>query len=297
MQREVLNLPEPAKTLLDATFHELDRTLADVVPDGERWRLGGGTLLAARWRHRKSTDVDIFLPENSGLGALDPRWNPAFAKAMSELGAERFDVQDRSFKLSFPSGRIEITQLDPRPDIAPALATVDGRDLAVYGNHHVLTGKLFGRGKRLPVRDVFDIAVARHEDLAALRVAVNYLDTNLRAEVVQSIRANAAVYAEEALDAIIDPAPQWHYLIHECAERAVDSIESATYERVEVRFRSGVAHLALATADGAETQLAYRSAADLALGMKSMGLERLMLRTHRSQADYVADTQQKLDRS
>ena len=42
MQREVLNLPEPAKTLLDATFHELDRTLADVVPDGERWRLGGG---------------------------------------------------------------------------------------------------------------------------------------------------------------------------------------------------------------------------------------------------------------
>ena len=95
----------------------------------------------------------------------------------------------------------------------------------------------------------------------------------------------------------IDPAPQWHDLLDECAERAVEAIGSATYQRVEVRFSNGVARLAAATADGAETEVAYRSAADLALGMKSMGLERLMLRAHRSQADYIADAQQKLDSS
>ena len=34
--------------------------LRDVVPDAmETMRMGGGTVLAARWNHRRSTDVDL----------------------------------------------------------------------------------------------------------------------------------------------------------------------------------------------------------------------------------------------
>lgn len=72
MSREVLHLPEPAGTLLHSAFETLDGALTGIVPRGQRWRLGGGTVLAARWGHRKSTDIDIFLPGNSGITALEP---------------------------------------------------------------------------------------------------------------------------------------------------------------------------------------------------------------------------------
>ena len=41
MIREVLHLPEPARTLLRATFETIDGALGEVVPEGRRWRLGG----------------------------------------------------------------------------------------------------------------------------------------------------------------------------------------------------------------------------------------------------------------
>ena len=65
-----------------------------------------------------------------------------------------------------------IIQLDPSPSLAPAIALVDGREIAMYGNDQNLTGKLHGRGARLPARDVFDVAVARREDPGVLRTAV-----------------------------------------------------------------------------------------------------------------------------
>ena len=113
---------------------------------------------------------------------------------MSALGASRIEVQDRSLKFSFPMGRIEITQLDPTPNLPPELAVVEGREIAAYSNGQILTGKLYGRGKRLPPRDLFDIAGARHEDPSALRTAVNFLDANLYAEIIHSIRMDAETY-------------------------------------------------------------------------------------------------------
>ena len=123
-----------------------------------------------------------------------PRWNPRFTNGMSALGASRIEVQDRSLKFSFPMGRIEITQLDPTPNLPPELAVVEGREIAAYSNGQILTGKLYGRGKRLPPRDLFDIAGARHEDPSALRTAVNFLDANLYTEIIHSIRMDAETY-------------------------------------------------------------------------------------------------------
>ncbi len=250
MTREVLRLPESARTLLHTTFETLDGALGEIVPEGRRWCLGGGTVLAARWTHRKSTDVDIFLPANSRIAALDPRWNPRFTNAMNALGASRGEVQDRSLKFSFPEGRIEITQLDPIPNMPLEPAVVDGQDMTVYGSNQILTGKLYGRGKRLPPRDIFDIAVARHEDPSALRAAVNYLDSNLHAEILHTIRMDAKVYAEDAAEAIIEPAERWTHLLHEGADRAMEALELARYRRIDIRYAANRASVGLATRHG-----------------------------------------------
>ena len=287
MTREVLRLPEPAGTLLHTTFEALDEALAEIVPEGLSWRLGGGTLLAARWGHRKSTDLDIFLPANSGITALDPRWNPRFTNAMHAIGASRVEVQDQSLKFSFPTGRIEITQLDPTPSQPPEPAVVDGRDMTVYANSHILTGKLYGRGKRLPPRDIFDIAVARHEDPGALRTAVNFLDGNLHAEVLHTIRMEAEVYAEDAPNVIIEPAQRWTHLLHEGAERAIEAVELATYRRVDIRYAGNVAGVELASRDGWEAKEVFASGRELAAGLIRLGLERVMLRAHRSVEEFI----------
>ena len=96
-----LTLPEPARGL----FRSVRATLAELLPtviDGDRgWWLGGGTVLAAQWQHRLSTDLDIFLPADSSLAPFDPRWTiggtivartyrsgEALAEGMRRMGLE-----------------------------------------------------------------------------------------------------------------------------------------------------------------------------------------------------------------
>jgi len=37
------------------------------------WTLGGGTVLMFRYRHRRSKDIDIFVPDPQYLGHVTPR--------------------------------------------------------------------------------------------------------------------------------------------------------------------------------------------------------------------------------
>ena len=59
---ENLTLPEPAASLWAAK-----RSIVHAIPPEMFGRtipphLGGGTILAARWKHRISTDIDVLLP-------------------------------------------------------------------------------------------------------------------------------------------------------------------------------------------------------------------------------------------
>ena len=287
MTREVLALPEPARTLLRTAFETVDNALLAIVPQGHRWRLGGGTLLAARWAHRRSTDIDIFLPGNSGITTLDPRWNPQFAHAMSAVGANRIEVQTNSLKFSFPTGRIEITQLDPTPNLPPEIAVVDGREIAVTGNGQILTGKLPGRGARLPARDVFDVAVARHEDPSALRTAVNFLDPALRTEIIHVIRIGSNLYVDAAPHAIIEPAQRWAHLIRQGPDEAIEAIERSTYRTIDIRYAGNTACIALTAEDGWYAEETFATGSELSEGLTRLGVERIMRRDHLSVDDFI----------
>ena len=67
---EVLTLAEPAGTLWKETETAVRRALDD-LPDGpHEWRIGGGTILAARWGHRKSFDIDLTIGPRANLRHL-----------------------------------------------------------------------------------------------------------------------------------------------------------------------------------------------------------------------------------
>ena len=56
--QEELTLAGAAETLWDASHARLQAALNE-APDGpHEWRVGGGTLLAARWGHRTSVDIE-----------------------------------------------------------------------------------------------------------------------------------------------------------------------------------------------------------------------------------------------
>lgn len=65
-----LDLPEPAAALLLKTHAILDEHVTPHTPGGEGWKLGGGTVLAARWKHRDSFDLDIQIHPETERGRV-----------------------------------------------------------------------------------------------------------------------------------------------------------------------------------------------------------------------------------
>ena len=80
-----LVLPEPARTLWIASRETIRRAL-DAI-GAEQYRLGGGTVLAARWQHRISFDVDINVDPAVDLRRLDGPEHAWFRREMGRLGA------------------------------------------------------------------------------------------------------------------------------------------------------------------------------------------------------------------
>lgn len=73
MLKTPLHFPDGAwRNLLQKAFRLLDAVAADgfTLP---RWSLGGGTVLMFYYAHRKSKDIDIFIPDLQFLGCVNPR--------------------------------------------------------------------------------------------------------------------------------------------------------------------------------------------------------------------------------
>ena len=70
--REELILPEPARTLWLATHAIIERTFAQTGG----CRLGGGTLLSARWKHRVSLDIDVTIEPKGRQPQRIEHWPP-----------------------------------------------------------------------------------------------------------------------------------------------------------------------------------------------------------------------------
>ena len=74
--------------------------------------------------------------------------------------------------MTFPSGQIDLLQVDPVPPGAEHIAVVDGTPTLVLDTAQILHGKL-KRADKVVVRDVFDLMVAAELDPHALATAVN----------------------------------------------------------------------------------------------------------------------------
>ena len=171
-----LNLPRGPAELLEA----VRRPLADYLGGEDHIRLGGGTALAARWAHRHSTDIDLFVgPEayanlyrNSDRFAADVAWHTG---AVEQLGvAHRYTV------IALRDGEITVLATGSLTDQPASGDIVRGTRVPLESNAEILAKKLTHRLAEYHIfvpRDLYDIAVAQRLDPEALDTALTTIPT------------------------------------------------------------------------------------------------------------------------
>ena len=235
-----LRLPDPAGRLWTYMRDELRREIARRIPDFGGWTLTGGTILAAQWRHRRSTDIDLKVPPRTGLRLLDPRYDPTFDEAMKRLGTGAPIHTDRQIVIPVFDGKIDILEGPSTPETGHEPVEIDNGTETVLSNAQILTGKLAGRGLESPTRDLFDVAVAADLDREALEVAVNCIPEDTWRETVARWRETAPYHADQADLALKDVSERWNRIAADPAAAAAARGTDARYERVIIQWRDDV---------------------------------------------------------
>ena len=202
--------------------------------------IGGGTILAARWTHRKSTDLDFKLSRDAAIQehATGTTKGRKLDQAMAARGYRR--KRERKSQIVFEHEangmRIDLFEQDPTPRTgrtrieAPGWGTIE-----VLDNEEILVGKVRGRLHRAPIRDLLDFAVAAREQPEVWELAVN---------TAQAQAANAAVkewskardkHRRRAKEELIGVTPRYRILAHECWAHATAAIGRATWDGIHVR--------------------------------------------------------------
>ena len=268
MSAERLRLPEPAGALWTIIREPLKRALGSRGAPTEL-KLGGGTVLAARWKHRRSHDIDIVVPERTNLWT----YGAALDDAMTALGADKYGYspKHKQYRAAFTEGSarqtLEIWPNDPEPRGAERTAALDGSNEIVLATAQILKGKL-ERGEDALARDVIDVITAERLDPAGLEVAVNAITPPYarlvgavwdRAQTIIARRAEA-----EFGNSIADPAT--------LGPRAGEAILSRMYARIAVIVEDGRI-VATTTTAGGTTRRREWTAGETVEGFRTSGLD------------------------
>ena len=168
---KALALPEPARGLWLRTRDAIRESLAEV--GGAEYQIGGGTVLAARWGHRISYDVDLTLPETLTLHRLENPVESRFEHRMRELGGRPEYYQSlRMYQVRFGSQGLDLWAHTVQPPGGQTRLALEGREETVHSNVQILWGKI-ARAERNLSRDVYDLVQGSEHDPASVEIAVN----------------------------------------------------------------------------------------------------------------------------
>jgi predicted nucleotidyltransferase component of viral defense system len=192
-------LPEgPWQSLLSHAFHLLDDMQLHSGVANPLWTLGGGTVLMLRYAHRRSKDIDIFVPDPQYLGFVTPRLSEAAAAVSADY------VEAANFvKLIRKEGEIDFVA---SPNLTPnPYETWDllGRPVRVETATEIVAKKLWHRGDMATARDLFDLALVIDTEPDQLRTAAPFLTKHSGVFLDQLDKRHALIRAQfEAIDTL-----------------------------------------------------------------------------------------------
>ena len=157
--------------------------------------LGGGTVLAARWHHRVSTDIALFTNLEHYQGRVADR-REEVASTLGRLlsGAAEGAVEGERgwLRVHFREGPAALMTI-PRPTIRdPYTEVATGTGIGTESTAEILARKLQSRILDLGVltdRDLYDLLVARERDPVALRRVLTSVTDAERAAIASELRS------------------------------------------------------------------------------------------------------------
>lgn len=192
---KTLNLPEPAAQLWLATRD----VICSLGPPREPWRpyLGGGTILAARWFHRQSTDIDIIIRDTNNLTVL--MQNDEHNVVM-RLNGETMYESTNQIKIRKETGIIDLNTAPVQPKNGAERVKLAGRNQHVLSTAQILRGKFERAARPGPVRDAYDIIRASQtdEDPGDLTAAYSLVRDENKQEIEATWAKCDARYEREA---------------------------------------------------------------------------------------------------
>lgn len=271
---EDLTLPEPARTVLGRTRAILDVYVTPCTPDRSGWQIGGGTILAARWRHRKSLDIDLLVHPRTETRFLHPEAAPELHRRLEASGARKITF-GRFSQIRFEESRIEMLAADPQPRVGHSRAIVDGKEVTVLASSQILTGKFSNRSLNPPVRDLYDLAVAGTIAPRALAIAVNALaGDDIRWRLV-SWEMERGKFAEDGPIELHGVPPRYEAMRADPACHARHAVMAAVYRHVRLLARDGAAVVETESGLGREARI-YDRPDDLAERFEGDGINAVL---------------------
>ena len=175
---------------------------------------GGGTVLAARWNHRRSLDVDLFCEPNA-YDALGPAGRARLEAAIKTIpGCAEEPTWCDSIATYAEIDGVEATLL-PRTAVMgfARLTRLAGTGLGLQSSARILYAKVARRmyaGGEIATRDAYDLACARQFDLPALQDALGRIDPReiyVVREIVREMPAGRLI--DDRVKRVIEPRFQW----------------------------------------------------------------------------------------
>ncbi len=160
----------PWRGLLEQAFRLIDDLQSKGGVSDPFWTFGGGTVLMLRYNHRKSKDIDIFVPDPQYLGYVTPR--------LSDLATEvaRDYVEAAGFvKLIRDEGEIDFVASPNLTQHPFEYWHLLGREVRVETAVEILAKKLWHRGDTVTARDLFDLSLVIDKEPESLRAAAPFL--------------------------------------------------------------------------------------------------------------------------
>lgn len=158
---------------------------------------------------------------------------------------------------------------------AGATALIDGEEAITLASSQILTGKFSNRSLNPPVRDLYDLAVARTRAPRALMIAVNSLaGDDIRWRLV-SWEMEREKFKDEGPIELHGAPPEYQTIRVDPAFHAGNAVMAAVYRHVRLHARGGAAVVETEALLGRETRT-YDRPEELANQFERDGINALL---------------------
>ena len=162
---------------VQAVAGAIETAIGKFFPSGAL-RMGGGTVLEARWGHRHSTDIDLFCSPTVYSSARRQH-GQAMEEGLRDISSDPVAAMVDLRISSVMVQGVEVSLMAEDPLIGDRThKVVPGTTIETWSSADILAGKLFyplSQSQIVEPRDLYDLAAAAHHEPHALQAVANTL--------------------------------------------------------------------------------------------------------------------------